>query len=63
VGWALCGPGLFFVGIGRSLAIWIPAAIFTQMLSPLVDGSNQAIRNAENLLPDHDLLKLTQEIA
>ncbi len=42
-GWMLFGLGMTFVGLGRSLYFWIPAAIFATLFGPLVDGSNQAI--------------------
>ena len=43
IGWASFGIGMMVLGIGQSVVVWIAAAIFTNLFSPLVNGSNQAI--------------------
>jgi len=43
LGWMFTGFGAAFLGIGRGLGIWIPAAIATSIVSALINTSNQAI--------------------
>jgi MFS family permease len=43
LGWASFGIGMMVLGVGQSLLVWIIAAILTDLFSPLVNGSNQAI--------------------
>lgn len=43
IGWILSGLGMAALGLAQDLYWWIPAAIFTMMITPLVNGSNQAI--------------------
>jgi MFS transporter, DHA3 family, macrolide efflux protein len=42
-GHMLSGLGTIFLGLGQNLYWWIPAAIFVELLIPLINGSNQAI--------------------
>jgi MFS family permease len=42
-GWILSGVGTMLIGAGQNLYFWIPAAIFTMLVTPLINGSNQAI--------------------
>jgi len=42
-GWILGSVGTILLGAGQNLYLWIPAAIFTMMITPLINGSNQAI--------------------
>lgn len=43
LGWVLSGVGMAALGLAQDLYWWIPAAIFAMMVTPLVNGSNQAI--------------------
>lgn len=43
LGWILSGLGMAIMGIGRNIYWWIPAAIFVDLVQPLVNASNQAI--------------------
>jgi len=44
IGWILCGLlGLGVVGIGRSLPFWLIGHFLLMFMSPLINGSNQAI--------------------
>lgn len=43
LGWIFSGLGMAAFGLGQNLYGWIPAAIFLMMITPLVNGSNQAI--------------------
>lgn len=43
LGWALTSIGTVLLGMGQTLYLWIPAAIFVTLISPLINGSNQAI--------------------
>jgi MFS family permease len=43
LGWILSGVGTMLIGAGQNLYFWIPAAIFTMLVTPLINGSNQAI--------------------
>jgi len=50
-GWILSGLGMAAIGLGRNLYWWIPAAIFINLVVPLVNGSNQALWQAK-VAPD-----------
>lgn len=44
LGWILFGlVGMLFMGVGRGLAVWIPASILGAMVGPVMNASNQAI--------------------
>lgn len=43
IGWMLSGIGTAILGLGQNLYWWIPAAIFTMLVTPLINGSNQAL--------------------
>lgn len=43
LGWIFSGLGIAFLGLGRSIYWWIPAAIAFDLVNPLINGSNQAI--------------------
>ena len=48
VGWILCGLlGLGVMGIGRSLPFWLIGHFLLMFMSPLINGSNQAIWQAK----------------
>jgi MFS family permease len=52
LGWiALSLLGEFWLGLGRELIMWIPAMFLCVALTPLIDGSNQAIWQAK-VAPD-----------
>ncbi len=51
LGWMLSGLGMALMGLGRNLYWWIPAAIFINLVIPLVNGSNQALWQAK-VAPD-----------
>jgi MFS family permease len=51
LGWIISSLGTIFLGVGQGLAIWIPAAILGMLVSPLINGSNQAIWQAK-VAPD-----------
>jgi len=51
LGWFVFGLGMTVFGLGRGLSVWIPAAIFAQLFSPLINASNQAIWQAK-VAPD-----------
>lgn len=42
-GWAVSALGLMALGMGQGIALWLPAAFVTSLVSPLVNTSNQAI--------------------
>lgn len=42
-GMALEGAGFAVIGIGRSFAIWAAAFLFSGILLPVINGSNQAL--------------------
>ncbi len=42
-GWAVSALGLMALGMGQGIALWLPAAFITSLVSPLVNTSNQAI--------------------
>ncbi len=42
-GWALSGLGIIAAGLSQALPGWLAAGFFTSMLTPLINGSNQAI--------------------
>jgi MFS family permease len=43
LGWIITSLGTIGMGLGQGLALWIPAAILAMLVSPLINGSNQAI--------------------
>lgn len=43
LGWILLGIGMMVMGFGSGISIWIFAAIFINLFSPLINSSNQAI--------------------
>lgn len=43
LGWLVTSLAAVWLGLGQSLTIWIPAAIVSMLVSPLINGSNQAI--------------------
>jgi MFS family permease len=43
LGWTIASLGTILLGFGKSLALWIPAAILAALFTALIDGSNQAI--------------------
>jgi len=43
LGWMITSVGTLLLGVGQGLTIWIPAAILAMLVSPLINGSNQAI--------------------
>ncbi len=43
IGWIFTSIGIIVMGLGHGLNLWIPAAILCSILSPLLNGSNQAI--------------------
>ncbi|MEW6181390.1 MAG: MFS transporter [Chloroflexota bacterium] len=43
LGWILLGTGMMVMGFGSGISIWIFAAIFINLFSPLINSSNQAI--------------------
>jgi DHA3 family macrolide efflux protein-like MFS transporter len=52
LGWLLSGlSGTVLLGLGRSLPVWIPAALLFGIFTPLVNASNQAIWQAK-VAPD-----------
>jgi MFS family permease len=51
LGWILSGLGVAALGLGQNLSGWIPAAVFSMLVTPLVNGSNQAIWQAK-VAPD-----------
>ncbi len=51
LGWMAFGLGMLALGAGRGILVWAIAAVFTQLFSPLVNGSNQAIWQAK-VAPD-----------
>lgn len=51
LGWTTFGVGMILLGMGQNLWVWVAAAIFTELFSPLVNGSNQAIWQAK-VAPD-----------
>ncbi|HEY3312119.1 MAG TPA: MFS transporter [Anaerolineales bacterium] len=51
LGWAIASLGTIMLGLGQGLSIWIPAAILSMVVSPLINGSNQAIWQAK-VAPD-----------
>lgn len=51
VGWFLTSLGTILLGVGQNLYFWIPAAILAMLVSPLINGSNQAIWQAK-VAPD-----------
>jgi len=51
LGWMTFGLGMLALGVGQGLLVWMIAAVFTQLFSPLVNGSNQAIWQAK-VAPD-----------
>jgi MFS family permease len=50
-GWVLASIGTILLGMGQDLYLWIPAAILAMIVSPLINGSNQAIWQAK-VAPD-----------
>ncbi len=42
-GWLLAALGLIPLGLGRVVPVWVAAAVFADLWSPLINGSNQAI--------------------
>ena len=51
LGWMFASFGAAFLGIGRGLVVWIPAAIISMIFSALINTSNQAIWQAK-VAPD-----------
>jgi len=51
LGWLLCSLAFAFVGAGRALEMWLPAAFLTSLFAPLINTSNQAIWQAK-VAPD-----------
>lgn len=52
LGWMLTSiSGMFLLGIGQGLSIWIPAMVFGALFGPLINASNQAIWQAK-VAPD-----------
>lgn len=51
LGWAISAVGLMALGVGQGLIIWLPAIFITELVSPLVNTSNQAIWQAK-VAPD-----------
>jgi len=52
IGWILSGfLGLVLMGIGRSLPFWLIGHFFMMFVSPLINGSNQAIWQTK-VVPD-----------
>ncbi len=51
IGWILTSLGTILLGLGQNLAVWIPAAILSMLVTPLINGSNQAIWQAK-VAPD-----------
>ncbi|GAB4502010.1 MAG: MFS transporter [Anaerolineales bacterium] len=51
LGWMTFGLGMMALGLGQGILVWAAAAVFTQLFSPLVNGSNQAIWQAK-VAPD-----------
>ncbi len=43
LGWMVTSLAAVWLGMGQSLSAWIPAAILSMLVSPLINGSNQAI--------------------
>ena len=43
LGWIFTSFGFIMMGLGHGLNLWIPAAVISSLLSPLLNGSNQAI--------------------
>jgi MFS family permease len=46
-GWMISSVGLIWLGLGRNVSMWIPAAILNMIVTPLINGSNQAIWQAK----------------
>jgi DHA3 family macrolide efflux protein-like MFS transporter len=42
-GWALSSLGLLWMGLGRGLIVWLPAALAYSVFEPIVNGSDRAI--------------------
>ncbi len=52
LGWILTSiSGMFLLGIGQGLSVWIPAMVFGALFGPLINASNQAIWQAK-VAPD-----------
>ena len=51
LGWIIASIGTVFLGFGQNLYIWIHAAFLSMLVSPLINGSNQAIWQAK-VAPD-----------
>jgi MFS transporter, DHA3 family, macrolide efflux protein len=48
LGWTLAGLlGVSFMGLGRTVAVWVAASFLGTLVGPLIDGSNQAIWQAK----------------
>jgi DHA3 family macrolide efflux protein-like MFS transporter len=43
LGWVITSIGTILLGLGQNLYFWIPAAFLSMLVSPLINGSNQAI--------------------
>ncbi len=43
VGWAISGIGVAIIGLGGGLPVWIIGVVLSALVSPLMNGSNQAI--------------------
>lgn len=50
-GWMIASFGMVALGLGRTLPVWIGAAVFMALWSPLINGSNQALWQAK-VAPD-----------
>lgn len=47
IGWALSGLGMMGLGLSQALIGWLIAGVFTALISPLINSSNQAIWQAK----------------
>jgi DHA3 family macrolide efflux protein-like MFS transporter len=47
LGWAISALGSMFIGLGRGLSVWLPAAFVAAVAGPLVNTSNQALWQAK----------------
>jgi MFS family permease len=51
LGWAISGAGVAIIGLRGSLPVWIVGVVLASLVSPLMNGSNQAIWQAK-VAPD-----------
>lgn len=47
LGWIVSSLGIVLLGVGRGLAVWVFAALFTSLISPIINSANQSIWQAK----------------